>query len=313
MKDSFSQNKPLFNKMKLDCELESILCIFLEELNYQKENHLQEECYDEEEYIHTSVTSTADKISSTTYTIDEWLKRSIEQNQILLNYQTFYVMDISHHSSTPFNTIVFQSNLYPLKTKETSKDLMKRFIDHKGIPYEKIRSSSQLLGFYYKIPYVLGELVFIPEKSSLKGTSSWFALHHVSQYELIEQSNKVRLHFKNQSINSVVTEQRRFLKQVEKGAVLSFCQQLFAKEMLLTHYNLQTVQYRNHLEESHFKGILIPNQIDHLTLERYVFFIQNMCNELKIAIRKQSLTVLLGDDHPNLNDILLTFMNEAND
>lgn len=299
--------------MRLDCELESIICIFLEELNYQKENHLQEECYGDEEHIHTGMKSTVDKISSTTYTVDEWLKRSIEQNQILLNYQTFYVMDISHHSSTPFNTIVFQSNLYPLKTKETSKDLMKRFIDHKGIPYEKIRSSSQLLGFYYKIPYVLGELVFIPEKSSLKGTNSWFALHHISQYELIEQSNKIRLHFKNQSINSVVTEQRRFLKQVKKGALLSFCQQLFANEMLLTHYNLQANQYGNHLGESYFKGIIIPTQLDRLTLERYVLVIQNMCNELKRAIREQSLTVLLGDDHPNLNDILLTFMNEIND
>lgn len=313
MKDSFSQNKRLFNKINLDCELENMLCLFLEELQYQKENRLQEEYFDEEEYIHTGVTSSFDEIKSTTYTIDEWLKRSIEQNQILLNYQTFYVMDISHHSSTLFNTIVFQTNLYPLKTKETSKDLMRRFIDHKGIPYEKIRSTGQLLGFYYKIPYVLGELVFIPEKSSLTGTSSWFALHHISQYEVIERSNNIRLYFKNQSIISVVTEQRCFLKQVEKGTVLSFCQQLFAKEMLLTHYNLQTVQYVNHLEESYLKGILIPNQIDHLTLERYLFFIQNLCNELKIVIKKQSLKTLLGDNHPNLNDILFTFMNETND
>lgn len=190
LKDSFSQDERLFNKLNLNCELENMLCTFLEELQYQKENHLQEDYFDEEEFINTSVINSFDKVKSTTHTIEEWLKRSIEQNQILLNYQTFYVMDISHHSSSPFNTIVFQSNLYPLKTKETSKDIMKRFIDHKGIPYEKIRSTGQLLGFYYKIPYVLGELVFIPEKSSIKGTSSWFALHHVSQYEMIEQTDR---------------------------------------------------------------------------------------------------------------------------
>jgi len=284
-------------------ELEDIICNFLEELQHQRENRLQEDYFDEEELVDTIMTDITEKMSATTSTIEEWLKMSIEQNQILLNYHTFYVMDISHHSLTPFNTIVFQSNLYPLKTKETSKDLMQRFIDHKGVPYEKIRLMGQLMGFHYKIPYVLGELVFIPEKSPLKGTSSWFALHHISRYDAVEQSNNIRLYFKNQLNISVMTKRTCFLSQARKGTALSFCQQLFAKEMLL---NKDIVQNRFYFKETE----LFFNQLDQLTLKRYALFIRSQCNDLKRIIKKQSLTALLGEEHPSLKDILRTFSNE---
>ncbi|SIO17522.1 ComK protein [Carnobacterium alterfunditum] len=303
MKDYFIQDNCFFNKMTWNREVEDIICNLLEELQHQRENRLQEDYFEEEELVDTIMTDITEKMSATTNTIEEWLKRSIEQNQILLDYHTFYVMDISHHSSTPFNTIVFQSNLYPLKTKETSKDLMQRFIDHKGVPYEKIRLIGQSMGFHYKIPYVLGELVFIPEKSSLKGTSSWFSLHHVSRYEVVEQSNTIRLYFKNQSNISVMTKRTCFLSQARKGTALSFCQKLFAEEMILDKNTGQNLFY--------FKETgLFLNQIDQLTLRRYALFIRSQCNDLKTIIKKQSLTALLGEEHPSLNDILLTFSNE---
>lgn len=296
--------------MTWDRELEGIVCNFLEECQRQKENQLQEDDFDEEESFNSTISDLSEKIYARTNTVEEWLKRSIEQNQILLDYQTFYVMDISHHSLTPFNTIVFQSNLYPLKTKETSKDLMKRFIDHKGVPYERVRAIGHLLGFYYKIPYVLGELVFIPEKSSQRGTSSWFALHHVSQYEVVEQSNDIRLYFKNQITISVVTGRTHFLNQAAKGTALSCCQQLFAKEMLLNKYKVQDLFY---FEETDLKVGSISKQVDQLTLSRYALSIQNQCNDLKAVIKEQLLTTLLGDEHPNLNDILVTFSIELNE
>lgn len=303
MKDSFIQDDYFFNKMAWNRDLEDIVCNFLEELQNQRENRLEEDYFDEEEFADTNMTDKAGKISVTPSTVEDWLKRSIEQNKILLNYQTFYVMDISHHSLTPFNTIVFQSNLYPLKTKETSRDLMKRFIDYKGVPYEKIRSMSQLLGFHYKIPYVLGELVFIPEKSSLKGTSSWFALHHISRYEAVEQSDDIRLYFKNQINVSVETKRMCFLSQVRKGTALSCCQQLFAKEMMLDKDTVQGLEYFKETDS-------FPKQIDQTTLRRYARFIQDQCNELKIIIKKQSLTALLGDEHPSLKEILIAFSTE---
>lgn len=291
-------------------ELEGIVCNFLEECQRQKESQLQEDDFDEEESSNSNISDLSEKIDARTNTVEEWLKRSIEQNQILLDYQTFYVMDISHHSLTPFNTIVFQSNLYPLKTKETSKDLMKRFIEYKGVPYERVRAIGHLLGFYYKIPYVLGELVFIPEKSSLRGTSSWFALHHVSQYEVVEQSNDIRLYFKNQTTINVVTERTHFLNQAGKGTALSCCQQLFAKEMLLNKYTVQDLFY---FEETDLIAGSISKQVDQLTLKRYALSIQNHCNDLKAVIKEQLLTTLLGDDHPNLNDILVAFSIELNE
>lgn len=306
MKDSFIQSERLGNNLNLDCELENIVCNFLEELQRQKENHLQEEYIEEEELVYTNRTEAVEKLGSTTHTIDEWLKRSIEQNKILLNYQTVGVMDISHYSSTPFNTIVFHSNLYPLKTMETSKDLMKRFIDHKGVPYERVRSTGRMLGFDNNIPYVLGELIFIPEKSSLKGTSSWFALHHVSHYECIEQSNDIRLYFKNQSTISFVMEPLCFLKQVEIGVTLSRYQQLFAKEMLLPKGTVQDCFY---LDENKLKDASILMQADQSKLTGYTQDIQKQCNDLKMEIRKQSLTALLGEEHPNLNEVLSTLSN----
>lgn len=310
MKDSFSQNERLVNNLNLDCELENIVCNLLEELQYQKENRLQEEYFDEEEFVHTNMTEAVEKIGSTAHTIDEWLKKSIEQDKILLNYQTTYMLDISHHSSTPFNTIVFHSNLYPLKTKETSKKLMKRFIDHKGVPYEKIRSTGRILGFYYKIPYVLGELMFIPEKSLIKGTSSWFALHHVSHYEVIEQSSDIRIYFKGQPTISIVTERLHFLKQVEKGTTLSCYQQLFAKEMLVENY---IVQYCSYFDGNKLKEDSILNHVDQSKLNEYTLNIKNQCNDLKMEIRKQSLIALLGEDHPNLKELLPIFSNESNE
>lgn len=310
MKDYTIQDDYFFNKKTWNSELESLVCNFLEECLCQQENHLEADYFDEEEITSLNKTDLLEIVYEKTNTVEEWLKRSIEQNQISLDYQTFYVMDISHYSLSPFNTIVFQSNLYPLKTKETSKDLMKRFIDHTGVPYEKVRSVGHLLGFYYKIPYVIGEVVFIPEKSSMRGTSSWFALHHVSQYEVVEQSNDIRLYFKNQTNISVVTERTHFLNQAGKGTALSYCQQLFAKEMLLNKYSVKDLFY---FKETDLNVGSFSNQVDQITLERYALSIQSQSNNLKKVIKEQLLTSILGDDHPNLNDILVTFTFKSNE
>lgn len=152
--------------------------------------------------------------------IDYFVNHADESDGILIDLKTFYVMDISHSANTDFNSLVFQLNRVPYKTKESTSTIMQRYFRHTKVSYDEVRLTGKMLGYKKKCPYVVGKMVYLPERGLSSGTSSWIALHHVLQYEVQRDSKFTLLFFRNQHKAAVPMKFSAFYRQLERSVAL---------------------------------------------------------------------------------------------
>lgn len=122
-------------------------------------------------------------------TLIQNLDEAIEQYPLLLTQETFYIQDISTHTETDYNTVVYQTCGSILKTKETSSQVMTRYFHYMKVDYAFIQQIGKCIGISQRCPYVLGELFFSPEKGTVKKNSSWIAFHNVLYSESLSTTD----------------------------------------------------------------------------------------------------------------------------
>lgn len=96
------------------------------------------------------------------------MDRSYEQSDIFPDEQTYYVMDISKHKETPFNSLMFQLNEPPLQSKQTKKEIMHQYFHSLERPYACSTLLGEMLGYKQCIPHVMGEQFFVPDGGTSK-------------------------------------------------------------------------------------------------------------------------------------------------
>lgn len=104
---------------------------------------------------------------------------ALEQKNVIVTPTTFYIKDIQGLKETPFNTLVFQLNEPPLKITEDSRTIIVRYFDRKPLHYNFVQRVGKSLGFHKRCPFVSGYEIFIPEKGTTVGSTSWYAAHHI--------------------------------------------------------------------------------------------------------------------------------------
>jgi len=104
---------------------------------------------------------------------------AIEQQYLLLDHETFYVYDLSKEKDTPYNTLVFQLSGSPLKSLETTTQVMTRYFKHVNVDYRWIRQFGQALKIKSCCPFVLGSHYFTPDRGVVRRHANWIAFHHV--------------------------------------------------------------------------------------------------------------------------------------
>lgn len=228
---------------------------------------------------------------------------SFEHHCILPDHETFYVMDISRFSASPFNTVIFQLNQAPLKTTEYSHTVMDRYFEHKGIPYDYIRLLGNSIGIKKCCPYVLGEEIFVPEKGALSSdlNTSWYGLHHVLRSEKNTKDGLTYLVCRNHHRLVLPIGKRSYQKQLNRAANLSYIQQLFINRMMhsfdLTVYSTpekerNVVQQRLQLYATNFPDC---------------FTFQDYFDYLNYFKTHEQLVLIFGDGDPYIEEIMDSF------
>lgn len=233
-------------------------------------------------------------------TLPSLLAISFEQTHILLDSKTFYIKDIRDVTDTPFNTIVFQLDAPPFKTKEHSDTIMKRYFNQKPLNYTIIQYIGKSLGYHHRCPFVSGYEMFVPEKGSANDSTSWYGIHHILYAEEDKKANCMHVHFRENHELQLMISARSFNDQVERSAVLSLIQQVVIDELVSLYHYTHTPYFtdepnivQRRLKESTFTSVLHP-------IDKVMHFLSNFrVNEM--------LEKILGEGNPYLDEIRKDF------
>ena len=200
-------------------------------------SHLSEVYESNYYYKTTLIRKPISPLLITDKTISALLGISFEQSHILVNSKTFYIKDIRDVKDTPFNTIVFQLGALPLKTKEDSRTIMNRYFNKGPLNYQLIQYIGKSLGYHHRCPFVSGYEIFVPEKGSSNGSTSWYGLHHILDTAEDKKANHIQVYFREGHELQLSVSVRSFNEQLERSVNLSILQQMVIDELVgLLHY-----------------------------------------------------------------------------
>lgn len=225
----------------------------------------------------------------------------IEFAHIVITNKVIYVKDISALTSTPFNSLVFYLDLEPLKSKETTTEIMNRYFSTKLIPFDYIKFVGRCIGIQKCCPHVSSHTAFVPEKGPSNAPVNWYAMHHVVYAEKDKQSQFTFLHFRNQQEFALDLGKKGYDKQLERVMNLYSLHHL-AKKRVMTEYHLvesPMVEQELNVIQKHMQ-IAIPIQLKPNYGRRFF-------NYLTYFKMQELLTKVLGEDNPYIDEVMQSF------
>lgn len=159
--------------------------------------------------------------------IMNYLDVSLEQKYISIDRTCFYICDLSNEERTPYNTIVF--NLYgsPLKSVETTTQIINRSFNAMNINYEMIKHLGKAFGINQKCPYVLGPMCFAPDKGTKHNHASWIGIHNVR--DIHSHDKQTLLSIKNEHELLIDLDIKKTDKMVTNGHIIYQAQEAMVK------------------------------------------------------------------------------------
>lgn len=297
MKEEFEHNQHIeyYDNLRKDYYQSNEKVLF----NYPA-HHLNEVCESHIYYEKTFIRKTMAPLLITDNSLSTLLAIGFEQAHILLDSNTFYIKDIRNIADTPFNTIVFQLDTPPLKTKESSRTIMKRYFSKKPFDYNVMQFIGKGLGYHQRCPFVSGYEMFVPEKGSTNDSTSWYGIHHILNAVEDKKENYMQVNFREHHELQLPISARSFNEQVERSATLSFIQQSVVNELAGLYHYTPTPYFTNELnivqrriKEPDFTSVLHP-------IEKVMSFMSNYrVNEI--------LEKTLGEANPYLDEIRKAF------
>ncbi|MCC5896074.1 MAG: hypothetical protein JJU16_11465 [Alkalibacterium sp.] len=230
--------------------------------------------------------------------LENALNTSFESPSLFPNDLTYYVMDISEYKETSFNTIMYQLNESPKKSIETTTVIMNRYFESKKFPYSYMKKFGETIGYKRVLPYVFGDIHFVPDRGATKQTASWYALHHFTHFDFNIEDK--RLVFFSESYPLVTLEMTKsvFEKQLNVVSHLYYIQKKVI-ECLLINLNIrETLKRRNNIVHKRLQSM--SYQIPPFSAHEYLQFLIYFQAEQMIAS-------IFGEDDPYLEEIRAKF------
>lgn len=262
-----------------------------------KEDYFNEPIPHEPPAVFPVYHTTIDPLKIKTDLLTEVLDISFECPHILVNEDTLYILDISEQDATSYNTLVFQLKDAPLKTKETSKQLMDRYFEHKRFPYTVNKKIHKYFGFTQRCPYISGETVFVPDRGTSKQPASWYAMHHVLHATFESTLKQTVLNCRMHRQLVLPLEKAAFKQQLVRVATVYLAQRKMRDEMM-AHGNYVRVP------ESYGAENIIHKQLKE---QAYPFFEYSFYDFLDYIIHRATsneLVRILEAENPYLDDLL---------
>ncbi|MGX7420359.1 competence protein ComK [Carnobacterium gallinarum] len=170
--------------------------------------------------------------------ITELLMQAQEISRVQIDYETLYVQNISQFDEV-YQSMIHRIGLAPIKTKETTLEIMNRYFKQQGVSYEMVQHLGKMLGITKFCPYLVGDSCFIPDFGKSHPLTSWLALHQVVDSEQIKGSKETYLFCRNNYRVILPISLKRFTKRIEHAAsiyhiqrsIMHFMNRFFAKEV----------------------------------------------------------------------------------
>ncbi|PRY82519.1 competence protein ComK [Alkalibacterium olivapovliticus] len=227
------------------------------------------------------------------------LNEAIEQTPLFLTKDSFYIQDISHLSESPYNTLVYQICGSILKTEETTSQVMKRYFQYLKVDYTFIQRIGKCIGINQRCPYVVGEVLFAPEKGSIKNNSSWIAFHHVVYLESIS-SHLVSFKIRKYHELILPLSYKRAADMIQKTTSLYHT----TKAISIDLQEKFTSRYQDtRLEDMH----IIKKNLTHQSLGQPTIELTTLFEFLSLHRANDMLQTVLGEDNPYMEDLRKQF------
>ncbi|WP_034549749.1 competence protein ComK [Carnobacterium funditum] len=225
----------------------------------------------------------------------------LEFNHIVLTNKVIYVKDISKVKSTPFNTLIFYLNQHPIKSMETTTEIMNRYFESNLVSYQYIKLIGRSIGIKKCCPYVYNDIVYVPEKGPTNAAVSWYAMHHVLFAIKSNQSKLTFLHFRNQDELSFDLGKKGYENQLERVINLYSLQQLFKKRVMSDFNLIEVAPLDKELNVIQKRlQTATPVYLEPHSLQRFL-------NYLLYFKVQELLTKVLGEENPFIEEIMSTF------
>ncbi|WP_208560063.1 competence protein ComK [Marinilactibacillus kalidii] len=172
-------------------------------------------------------------------TIPQYIDEAIIRQRIYIDESAYYLCDLSKHSFTPYQSIVFEQTGAIYKSEETTTDIIHRFFKL-NTSYTIIQHLGSLIGIKQKCPYVLGNIQFAPEKGPSKDHVNWIGLHHVKNIESCNDKTFIHIHPKHELIsNTKLQAVERMIDNAAEMVYLQQCMKLDFERLFKTNQPLQ--------------------------------------------------------------------------
>lgn len=255
-----------------------------------------------ERHMHNNMFYSEQPFQIDSETIHQYVDEAIEQKYVSLNHQSFYIADLSKNHHTPFNTLVFQTSGAPLKTYETTTQVMNRFFSTKRVNYSWIQNLGRALRINQKCPYVIGPYYFAPDRGVSKKQANWIGMHYTT--DSITLSPKKTL-LKIDCIHELTVNlsQKTVTNMVDRVYSLSHAQYMMVKEWVdLFQEPLDTVPRNNLISRyanERKQGETIPSII-------------SWTSHLSYLQAREMLIEILEEGDPYLDDLNKKFPPDEN-
>lgn len=258
--------------------------------------YLDEVCESQYSYKTTWYRNTIDPLSITDHSLSSSLAIAFEQTHILLNAKSFYIKDIRDVQETPFNTIVFQLDEPPLKTKEESRTIMNRYFSQKPLDYTYIQHIGKSLGFHHRCPFVSGDEIFVPEKGAANDSTSWYGLHHILSAVEDKKENCMQVTFRNHHELQLIVSAHSFYDQVERSAVLTHLLHAVVDELLSNYGHTLAPYFSQELN-------VVQRRLKNPTFTSVFFSLNKVMVFLSNYKAQDILVKVLGEENPYLDEV----------
>lgn len=227
------------------------------------------------------------------------LNEAIEQYPLLLTRETFYIQDISLNLETDYNTIVYQICGSILKTKENTTQVMTRYFRHMKVDYSFIQQIGKCIGISQRCPYVLGELLFSPERGTIKKNSSWIAFHNVTYIHILS-GTEVCLKIRHFHEMILPLSSKRITEMTRKSTHLYYTMKMIALDIQETF--APAISNEPYEELNIIKKELAANLIGHQPVT-----LTSLFEHISIHRASDILRTILGEGNPYLDEINQVF------
>lgn len=126
-------------------------------------------------------------------TLPKYIDEAILRKKIWIDDDSYYLYDLSKNVETPYNSMIFQNSGLVFKSEETTTKIINRFF-RINTSYDVISILGKMIGIKKKVPYVLGNIQFGPEKGPSKDHVSWIGLHHIRNMETVGDQTFIHIH-----------------------------------------------------------------------------------------------------------------------